>query len=169
MHLRKRAKPDQEYRVVKRARQSRRIYHRAIGPGYVRPDVWAATKLTRRIIFRICEERGAFVWQVLGRRKTIPEIAHTRWLIWKSVKAEKPDWGFTDIARRTGDWDHTSVLYGLKMIDVAEISGKVPPLPRELIRWRALKNDPVGYALHLAKKRDQDRARREKRRGAKSA
>lgn len=42
--------------------------------------------------------------------------SRARWILWRALKIKRR-MSLTDIAWRTGDWDHTSVMYGLRRLD----------------------------------------------------
>lgn len=159
MHLRKRTKSHQEYRVVKKLR-SAKIYSWPIGPQRVWAEQWRLAAPVREIIFRVCQERNVFIWQVMGTSKQFG-IPYTRWLIWRAVNDAHPDWSLTKIGLHTGIFDHTSVWNGLKRLNYCE---KPHPPPSDITPgsayYRMIKADPVRFGMLRERQAQHNRRRR---------
>lgn len=160
MYLRERTKPYQEYRVVKERRAVKR-YNWPIGPEWVWSEQWRLTKPVRDIIFRICEERGVFIWQVMGTSKRIG-LPYTRWMIFRAVKEAHPAWSLPKIGLHTGIFDHTTVLHGLRRIETCDTPHPSPDdLTYGASYYRKIKADPVRFGMMRERKSQEKRKRKE--------
>ncbi len=55
------------------------------------------------------------VGEIYGTRSRRGQ-SYARWIVWRALRNR--GLSFTDVARRTGGYDHTSVIYGVRKIEV---------------------------------------------------